>query len=656
MQNKYSFTIDTNSVKDDGKGVVTFSNGLTITDDGEQRNGTKYDIKSMDLTEYDGKLTANHSFDIQEVIGRTFGLKKGRNRVTIDGIKFAVNESALAGFAYNMLKSGFLTDFSIETYGPFPDDDGVYNDSRLIGLSLVVTGNNKSASINEIDKIAVNSVKHSQELGLDTKLVEDLYLRHNHNPSNMNFVTIKNTRDFPVEVTYKNASDEEVTKKLEPNESVDVSEEQEDVLETQISGAAAPIKEPVPTDNSMEKMLTRMSDEMNKKLAAIEQRVFDNSVEEPKFNKAASANKVQNQYSDMGYRERHGQQILNAWDALKGHNEEARARLKSLNEYNLEQLKKEGIITNAITIADMGNFVISPELLRDIEGFRSNFSGLLARFPFRETLSLQFSWLKRNGDISMTEVEMCDDGADGNLKPISEYDATINTSNLHELAAVTPVCNAATRFLAADLLPDIAQGYRTEYERKLSQLIIARLQQAVNATGNKTPYNGTSNTTTLQSWVNMVYDLVEEVPNGIFIFNYKTAGEFLNRVIAAGISGPLATKVMSGDWSPVLGTDAVVVPNELMPSLNSAETKSFTVEGTAVTINQAVFYVDPAIFSGRTSGGLMYDLSTEAAYEVSSVVKSAFQRNELVLRGSFFRGGAVRDTALVQSMYAAGVS
>jgi hypothetical protein len=53
---------------------------------------------------------------------------------------------------------------------------------------------------------------------------------------------------------------------------------------------------------------------------------------------------------------------------------------------------------------------------------------------------------------------------------------------------------------------------------------------------------------------------------------------------------------------------------------------------------------------------LRYDLSTEASYEIGGAVRSAFQRDELVLRGSFFRGGAIRDYEKVSSLFAAGVS
>ena len=139
------FRIDLNAISDDGDGKITFTKPLTITDDTEQRNGTKYDIKTMDISEYDGVLTINHSSDVQDIVGNTFGVKKVANRrVTVDGIKFAIKENANAIFVYNMIAGGFLKDFSIETIGPYPDDEGVYHNAKLIGLSAVVKGNNKS--------------------------------------------------------------------------------------------------------------------------------------------------------------------------------------------------------------------------------------------------------------------------------------------------------------------------------------------------------------------------------------------------------------------------------------------------------------------------------------------------------------------------------
>ena len=623
QKNQYGIQLEKNSFIDKGEGYIDFPGGLPITDDSEQRNGTKYDIKSMDISEYKGNLTANHSMQIQEIIGKVKGVKKQINKVVIGGIQFATKENALALYAYNMLKGGYLTDFSIETFGPFPDEEGTYHNSKLVGLSAVVVGNNRSARINEASQIAINSLNEAKKIGLDTKEVEDLCY-NTGTPINNLTNSMEEKKDPIVEVPQEPKAPEA------PTPTPPVTSEQ---LEAVIKNAVAPFTE---------------------KIKELETKIFDNSAKEPEFKKAM--NKTSTELGGMSYKERHGKQINHAWDMLKNHSQEAGQKLADINKFHLEKLQEAGIVQNTITIADMGNFVISPELLSDIEGFRSDFAPLISKLDYRETLSLQMAWLSRSGDISMTEVEHCDDGANGNLKPISEYSATINTSNLHELAAVTPVCNAATRFLAADLLADVAAGYRNDYDRKRAQLYIARLQQAVNATGNVVTYSTTSDVNALKSFVDTWGLMTEEIANGTFIFNQRTYAELVKRIVGAGISGPLAGVFTTGDQAMLLGRPYVVVPNELLPDLNTAGTKSFTVEGVAVSINRAVFYTDLTAFTGRTSGGLMYDLSTEAAYEENAVVKSAFQRNELVLRGSFFRGGAVKDTDKVVAMGAPGVS
>lgn len=648
-------------VLSDGDGIVKFSKPLAITSETEQYNGTKYDIKSMDISNYKGLVTIDHSYSIKDIVGKVIGLKKENKKVTIEGIKFAIEHSALAMWAMEMLVGGFVTDFSIETIGPWADEDGVYYDSELVGLSMVIVGNNKLATVSSLAERVINSAKHE---GLETKELEEFLGLDKQTAiednEDMKYVTIKNNRDFAVTVSYKNATDEETKVTLEPGNGVDVPEAQADDVQAQVDGAEAPATEAKETkeekkEESVADVLKNALAPLTEKMEKLEKTVFDNSAQEPAFKKVNTV-KVAKELNGMDWRERTGKQINYGWDALKGNSIEAGKKLNDINEFHMEALKEAGVVSNSVTIADFGNFVISPELLKEIEGHRSNFAPLLSKFDWRETLSLQMAYLERSGDIDMSEVEHCDDDADGNLKPISEYGANIRTKNLQELAAVTPVCNSATRFLAVDLLADVTAGYRNDYDRKKAQLLIARLQQAVNSTGQKVAYNGTSDTTTLKSWIETWVEAQEEIMGGLFIFNQKTYGELLMRAIGAGVSGPLAGLFTTGDQPMVAGSPYVVVPNELMPSLNSAETKSFTIEGSSVTIDQAVFYVDPSTFSGRTSGGLSFDLSTEAAYEVGEETRSAFQRNELVLRGSFFRGAAVRDESKVASMFAAGIS
>lgn len=653
MKNKKNILdIQINKIKalETSDNIVKFSKPLVITDNTEQFNGTRYDIPTMNIDSYRGHLTINHSDDVQDIVGDVIGLQKEKNKVTIDGINFAIKENAMAQFAKDMLLGGRITDFSIETIGPWPEEDGVWKDSQLVGLSMVIAGNNKSASLNEI---VLNSINKAKENGLDTGIIEKNYLTLDNqnntsdNKEDMKFVTIKNSQKFAVEVSFKNRAGEDSMLVLNVGQSFEVSEDQKEAVEKQINDAVEVKveKKEVNVDEAVKNAVAPLMEKIEK----METTMFDNSANEPKFRKATFALNS-GKYADMDYKARHGKQINLAWDMLKGGNAEAGIELREINQFNLEQLKEKKIVDNQVTIADFGNFVISPELLTDIEGVRSDYSPLLNKVSFKETLSLQMAWLTRSGDIDMQEVEMCDDGADGNLKPISEYGADIKTSNLHELAAVTPVCNAATRFLAVDLLGDVAAGYRNDFDKKKAQLVIARLQQAVNDTGNSAEFDVSTDLDSLKSLIAALKIVVQKVPNGGFIFNNSTYWTFVEKIMGAGIAGPLATIFTTGDQPALLGKPYVVVPDDLMPTLGMSDTKVFTIEGASVTINQGLFYLDFNTFTGRTSGGLNFDLSTEAAYEVSGETRSAFQRNELVLRGSFFRGGAVKDADKVAGL------
>lgn len=702
--------VEKNAFVDEGEGVVYFPNGLSITDDSIQRNGTRYDIDTMNLDEYKGQVTADHVDKLENIIARVENISKVGNKVIVNRIRYA--NTPLARLAYDLLVNGFSTDFSIETYGPMPDEENVYHNAALIGLSQVVVGNNRGANT-AMNAVIKNSLEQSKEAGLDTEEVEEALKtefavsadhkeevpaeteeeskevertedeveetkddvkedeieeaeseekQNNNKKENdeMKFVTIKNSRDFAVVVTYKNAAGEDKETTLDAGETVDVSEDQKDAVEAQVATADAPKvedeeekKEEEKTDNS-----AALADVVKNAIAPFQtelaklRKAFDESAKEPAFKPASTDTKSENAFAELGYKDRHAKQINAAWEYLKLGNIEAAATLRELNQVNLDALKADGKVENALSISDFGNFVISPELLTDIQGFRSDYARLIDATDWRETTSLQFAWLKRSGDIDMKNVglEPGNDG-NGNLKPISEYEATPTISNLEELAAVTPVCNSATRFLAVDLLGDVARGYRNDYDRKRAQIVVARLQQAVNAnSGNRISYAVEPSPSALNTWSQLWAKVSEVTLDGVYVFNYNTYAQIQQAAVSAGVQGPLSSIFLSGDVPTIFGNRFVIVPNDLMPSLNSGETRTFEVEGDDVTINNAVFYFNTNNFTGRTSGGLQYDLSTEAAYEQNGTVKSAYQRNELVLRGSFFRGGAILDDTRVAAM------
>lgn len=633
-KHQVGIVVEKNAFVDEGEGIVSFPNGLPITDNSEQRNGTRYDIDTMDLSEYKGQVTADHVDNLSHIIAQAEGVRKSGTQIVVDRIKYLVRENPYARLAYNLLVARKTSDFSIETYGPMPDEEGVYHNATLIGLSQVVVGNNRNATVNAIVR---NSLEQSKEDGLDVTELEQKF----------------DNKTVRVESAHNSKP---------VNEDKNMSEQKTEDKKTE-SKVENKVEAPAFDLNALTEAMNKVMDEklapVTAKMAELEQNAFDKSAKEPEFKKEENGGtqKTTNDFSSLNWKDRHAKQINAAWDLLKRGDHKAAEVLNQINEVNLNSLKADGKVSNSLTIADFGNFVISRELLSEIEGIRNNYSDLLNATEWRETLSTQFAWLKRSGDINMQSVEFCDDDADGNVKPISEYGASIETADLEELAAVTPVCNAATRFLAADLLSDVAAGYRNDYDRKRAQLVIARLEQAVEETGNVSTYDISQPTDALfASWA----ELAAKSVNGTFIFNASTYADLMARATVLGINGQFANFFITGSVPTIVGRPFIVVPDDLMPTINGANTKSFVVNGVTVTVNSAVFYADLSTFTGRTSGGLMYDLSTEAAYEVTSgettTVKSAYQRNELVLRGSFFRGGAVKDVDKVAAIAAVAVS
>lgn len=646
-KHKITAQIEKNGLVDKGDGLVQFPSGLVITDNSVQRNGTQYDIQSMVLDEYKGQVTADHMDMLQAVIGKVQGLRKTDNSIIVEAIKFAVKENALAKLAYDLITAPeqYVTDFSIETYGPAPDEDGVYYGARLVGLSAVVVGNNKSAYVNDV---AMNSIRQSKEQGLDTTEIEKIYNKVDES-SNSDTKRKESKKMSEVKTPEKKV---ESAPESKTQNGLDLNSIKEAIGEG-VKAAVAPIQAEL--------------EEMKKNSAK------KAKVTEPAFSKSTNTNGAplagaagtKSELESLSPEERTVEQIENARQMLKSHSQTAAKRLNDINLFHLDQLKatkdKNGspLVKNSMTIADFGNFVMNPEQLTEIQGCRNDYTGLINESRWVETMSTVMGWLERVGDINMESVEFCDDDADGNLKPVSEYSATPRTSNLEELAAVTPVCNAATRFVAADILGDIAAGYRSDYDRKRAQLVIARLEQAVEYNGNSVSYATTSGKAALMSWLDMFGEVADCTENGVYILSSRSLVELKKQILNAGGSDVFNQIFFKGaDGVPTIdGHRYITVPSDLLPTLNSAETKVFTVNGVNVTVNHAVFYVDLSQnFSGRTSGGLQYDLSVDAAYEVSSTVKSAFQRNEVVLRGSFFRGGQVLDRGQVSGLLSPGVS
>ena len=57
---KNQMEVTKNSYKDEGEGIVSFPNGLCISDNNVQRNGTRYDIDSLLLPLPNGEDRGKH--------------------------------------------------------------------------------------------------------------------------------------------------------------------------------------------------------------------------------------------------------------------------------------------------------------------------------------------------------------------------------------------------------------------------------------------------------------------------------------------------------------------------------------------------------------------------------------------------------------------
>lgn len=694
---KNQVEVTKNSYNDEGEGIVSFPNGLCISDNNVQRNGTRYDIDTLDISKYQGQLTADHEDKLKNIIGRVEGVSKKNGRLTVNKIVYAVKQNPYARLAYDLLVGGFSNAFSTETVGPSANDmDGTLYNHELVGLSQVVCPNNYSAVINTVR----NSLEKSRQDGLDVTGIAEEFLNVKKEENEMDEESKKVVDEVEIkevnedgtveavvegEETTLEPADEETKEAIEEEEETEAEAEEEiEQIEVDNEISDAEVKELFAKIDNLTSLVEKataveeptvegveeiVEDDLNETTDKVENNIEETQMDEEKIQNAVAealkgyfANatpatapefkKDENSvaFADMSWKDRYNKQVNAAWEAFRAGSIEARKTLNEINEVNLGALKAEGIAKNSMTIASMGNFVIPPEMYKEIIGKRTDYTAIIKATNWRETDSLEFAWLKRNGDIDMKNVALCDDGEDGNLKPISEYTAEPQTSKLEEMAAVTVVCNAATRFFAVDLLADVAAGYRNDYDRKRAQLVIARLEQAVLESQQSVDYAPSTDTEAMVAWLQAIAEISDATVNGTLIFNNKTFAQLKAHALEAGVNGPLSHIFTDGEIPQIFGTPYIVVPNDLMPTIESSDAIAFTVDGEEVPITHAVFYADLSEFVGYTSGGLQYDVATEASYEVNGTVRSAYQRNELVLRGSFFRGGAIKDVTRVSGI------
>ena len=450
-------------------------------------------------------------------------------------------------------------------------------------------------------------------------------------------------------------SEEEAEPEVETNSEPETSEHAE---EADDEAKEEPVEETAEEEESQKEKETEMTEEqINALKEAIKNEILDAQVEAPKVVETEEE-KTEEPAVEKNWRKRYNDQISAAWDAYRLHNAAAAEKLATINKYNLDEKIKNASDSEVMTIETLDDFVLPAEVDRMIHGKRTNYAPFLDAIEYVTTDRLSFAYATRVGDIDMQNVALCDDGEDGNLKPISTYELQKGVAQMEEMAAVTPICDNATKYLAADILSDVAAGYRTDYDRKLAQLAIIRFQQAVDATGNKVDFDDTDSTEALVDFIKATTQVSDGVTNGKFVFTAKTKAKLLEYFLKTAANGEMGREIMTtGEFPTIFGYPYVVVPNDLMPTLGEGDTKSFKATNNVtgvletVTITAPVFYGDLDEYRGKTSGALKYDVSAEASYETADgTVRSAWQRNELILRGSFLRGGYVADQGAIAAL------
>lgn len=437
----------------------------------------------------------------------------------------------------------------------------------------------------------------------------------------------------------------------------DAPAEEETAEQTESAPEEEPAEEVAENNNKETKMTKEELQEiLNSFKADVVNEILDKEVKEPEVKEAKVEEKAKAPEIAQNWRQRYNDQVAAAWDFHRLNNIEAGKKLQAINQYNADLKVKNDASATPMTITSLADFVLPPEMDEEIHGIRTNYSPFLGTLNYQQTNNLQFMYATRVGDIDMQNVKFCDDGENGNLKPVETYGLKRGIAQMEEMAAVTPICDNATKYMAVDILQDVAAGYRNDYDRKLAQLAIVRFQQAVNETGNTVEYDPSTAVDSLVDFVKATTLVSEGVVNGKFIFNARTKALLLENLLRSGNDGLGQAAFTTGDTNTIWGYEYVVVPNDLLPTLGTNETRSFKAMNNqtgvieTVDITSPVFYGDFNEFRGKVNGSLNYTVSTDASYEVNGTVYSAFQRDEMVIRGYFYRGGYVADPSVIAGL------
>lgn len=529
----------------------------------------------------------------------------------------------------------------------------------------------------QTNEVEEESIKNEAEESTDNEVEEAVENEIEESETEENVESETEVQDVQEVINAAKSEDDEDDSEIDSDEPTDDDEEVDNDIEEASTEEQSAEEETETKTNNQEETMTE--DQIKDLVARIKNELADEAVKAPEVEEV-EAKKEENSFNTKNYLVRYNEQVAAAWDAYRLKSAEGAEKLRKINEFNYQKMVEAGKVSNDTTSGPItidgdpgiGGFVLPPEIDTMIHGKRTDYSDLLSQITYAQTSSLQFAYATRVGDINMRPVKMCESGGTitddanhvrpDNLKAIEGYSLKQGLAQLEEFAAVTPICTSVTRFAAADILQDVAAGYRTDYDRKLAQLFVIRLQQAVDLTDNVVEFDPASATDALVDFVKATTKVSDGVVNGKFLFNARTKAALLEYIFKSGNGGDLTTNAFTnGDVPTIFGFPYIVVPNDLLPTLGEGDIKTFvaqSLDGTTietVDITSPVFYGDFTEYRGKVHGGLYYDVSAEAPYEVYDAsgvkeVRSAWQRNELVLRGSFYRGGYFADPTVIAGL------
>lgn len=529
----------------------------------------------------------------------------------------------------------------------------------------------------QTNEVEEESIKNEAEESTDNEVEEAVENEIEESETEENVESETEVQDVQEVINAAKSEDDEDDSEIDSDEPTDDDEEVDNDIEEASTEEQSAEEETETKTNNQEETMTE--DQIKDLVARIKNELADEAVKAPEVEEV-EAKKEENSFNTKNYLVRYNEQVAAAWDAYRLKSAEGAEKLRKINEFNYQKMVEAGKVSNDTTSGPItidgdpgiGGFVLPPEIDTMIHGKRTDYSDLLSQITYAQTSSLQFAYATRVGDINMRPVKMCESGSTitddanhvrpDNLKAIEGYSLKQGLAQLEEFAAVTPICTSVTRFAAADILQDVAAGYRTDYDRKLAQLFVIRLQQAVDLTDNVVEFDPASATDALVDFVKATTKVSDGVVNGKFLFNARTKAALLEYIFKSGNGGDLTTNAFTnGDVPTIFGFPYIVVPNDLLPTLGEGDIKTFvaqSLDGTTietVDITSPVFYGDFTEYRGKVHGGLYYDVSAEAPYEVYDAsgvkeVRSAWQRNELVLRGSFYRGGYFADPTVIAGL------